>query len=75
MRACTAIITEIANHTKKTINADVSFLSKAEWRQELSMLLQDLDDEDGNLKRRRRGMLCVPLRDLGYTFLSLMCGL
>jgi hypothetical protein len=51
MRACTAVVTEIAHHAKKTIDADVSFLSEGEWRQELVVLLQDLVDEDGNLKR------------------------
>ncbi|KZT24461.1 hypothetical protein NEOLEDRAFT_1134832 [Neolentinus lepideus HHB14362 ss-1] len=51
MRACTAVVTEIAYHTKKTIDADVSFLSEAEWKQELAVLLDDLVDEDGNLKR------------------------
>ena len=29
----------------------MSFLSEAEWRQELSVLLEDLVDEDGNTKR------------------------
>ncbi|KAH7922469.1 hypothetical protein BV22DRAFT_1106623 [Leucogyrophana mollusca] len=51
MRACTAVVTEIAHHTKPTIDADVSFLSEAEWRQELTVLLDDMVDEDGNLKR------------------------
>lgn len=45
------MVTEIAYHTKKTIDADVSFLSEAEWKQELEVLLDDLVDEDGNLKR------------------------
>ncbi|THG92694.1 hypothetical protein EW026_g8299, partial [Hermanssonia centrifuga] len=51
MRACTAVVTEIGYHPKKTIDADVSFLSEAEWRQELAVLLDDLVDEDGKLKR------------------------
>lgn len=49
--ACTAVVTEIAYHLKRTIDADVSFLSEAEWRQELEVLLDDLIDEDGNVKR------------------------
>lgn len=49
--ACTAVVTEIGHHAKKTIEGDVSFLSEAEWRQELTVLLDDLVDEDGNLKR------------------------
>ncbi|KAI0773956.1 hypothetical protein C8Q74DRAFT_798482 [Fomes fomentarius] len=51
MRACTAVVTEIGYHKKKTIDGDVSFLSEEEWRQELSVLLDDLVDEEGNLKR------------------------
>lgn len=51
MRACTAVVTEISYHQKKTIEGDVSFLSEAEWRAELAVLLDDLVDEDGTLKR------------------------
>ncbi|OAX43900.1 hypothetical protein K503DRAFT_846915 [Rhizopogon vinicolor AM-OR11-026] len=51
MRACTAVVTEIAHHAAPTIDADVSFLSEAEWRAELTVLLDDLVDEGGNLKR------------------------
>lgn len=51
MRACTAVVTELAYHNKQTIDADVSFLSEAEWRAELDVLLHDLVDEDGNIKR------------------------
>ncbi|PIL36747.1 hypothetical protein GSI_00436 [Ganoderma sinense ZZ0214-1] len=51
MRACTAVVTEIGHHKKKTIDGDVSFLSEQEWRDELKVLLDDLVDEDGNLKR------------------------
>ncbi|KAF8589963.1 hypothetical protein K439DRAFT_1628171 [Ramaria rubella] len=51
MRACTAVVTEIAYHDKPTIDADVSFLSLAEWKEELEVLLDDLLDEDGNIRR------------------------
>ncbi|TBU32140.1 hypothetical protein BD311DRAFT_775680 [Dichomitus squalens] len=51
MRACTAVVTEIAYHKKKTIDGAVSFLTEQEWRDELKVLLDDLVDEDGNLKR------------------------
>ncbi|KAH9844070.1 Dynamin family-domain-containing protein [Rhodofomes roseus] len=51
MRACTAVVTEIAYHAKKTIDADISFLSEREWRDELAVLLKDMIDEDGNVKR------------------------
>jgi hypothetical protein len=50
MRACTAVVTEISYHNKKTIDADVSFLTSDDWRQELVVLLDDLLDEDGNVK-------------------------
>ncbi|KAK0191014.1 hypothetical protein F5146DRAFT_1196144 [Armillaria mellea] len=49
--ACTAVVTEIAYHNKPTVDADVSFLTAAEWKEELSVLLQDLVDEDGTIKR------------------------
>ena len=49
--ACTAVVTELSYHNKPTIDADISFLSEAEWRAELSVLLHDLVDEDGNIKR------------------------
>ncbi|TDL29353.1 hypothetical protein BD410DRAFT_18164 [Rickenella mellea] len=51
MRACTAVVTEIAYHGAKTIAADVSFLTESEWKEELEVLLDDLTDEDGHLKR------------------------
>ncbi|KAG6857364.1 hypothetical protein H0H87_005667 [Tephrocybe sp. NHM501043] len=51
MRACTAVVTELAYHDKRTIDADISFLSEVEWREELAILLTDLIDEDGRLKR------------------------
>ncbi|KAK7061658.1 nuclear GTPase SLIP-GC [Favolaschia claudopus] len=51
MRACTAVVTEIAYHKKKNIEADVSFLSKEEWKAELQILIGDLVEEDGTLKR------------------------
>ncbi|RXW25223.1 hypothetical protein EST38_g555 [Candolleomyces aberdarensis] len=51
MRACTAVVTEIAYHDKRTINGDISFLSAEEWKQELEVLRHDLVDEDGTIKR------------------------
>ncbi|KAK0490958.1 hypothetical protein IW261DRAFT_1434849 [Armillaria novae-zelandiae] len=48
---CTAVVTEIAYHDKPTVDANVSFLTAAEWKEELSVLLQDLVDEDGTIKR------------------------
>ncbi|KAL5527490.1 hypothetical protein ACEPAG_6281 [Sanghuangporus baumii] len=51
MRACTAVVTEISYHNEKTIEADVSFLSEKEWRDELEVLLDDLLEEDGSFRR------------------------
>ncbi|KAH8118439.1 hypothetical protein DFH11DRAFT_1849817 [Phellopilus nigrolimitatus] len=51
MRACTAVVTEIAYHKEQNIAADVSFLSEKEWRDELKVLLDDLIDEDGQIRR------------------------
>jgi hypothetical protein len=45
------VVTEIAHHNKSTIDADVSFLSIQEWRDELAVLLDDLVEEDGTIKR------------------------
>jgi hypothetical protein len=45
------VVTEIGYHNKPTIEADVSFLSLPEWKAELALLLHDMIDEDGNLKR------------------------
>lgn len=49
--ACTAVVTELAYHKKPTIDADISFLSEKEWRDELKVLLQDLVDDEGTIKR------------------------
>ena len=43
-------VTEIAYHKRSTIDADIEFLTKEEWLTELSVLLADLMDEEGNLK-------------------------
>jgi hypothetical protein len=51
IQACTAVVTGISYHNKRTIEDDVSFLSEAEWREEIKVLLDDLIDEDGSVKR------------------------
>ncbi|KAF7302064.1 hypothetical protein MIND_00773100 [Mycena indigotica] len=50
IQACTSVVTEIAYHTKPTIDADVSFLSRDEWKAELEILLSDLVEDNGSLK-------------------------
>jgi hypothetical protein len=49
--ACTAVVTQIAYHAKPTIDADISFLTLDEWKAELEVLLDDLVDEDGTVRR------------------------
>lgn len=44
-------MTEIGYHDKDTIVAEVEFLALAEWKAELEILLDDLVEEDGHLKR------------------------
>ncbi|KAG8961273.1 hypothetical protein FRC03_005582 [Tulasnella sp. 419] len=50
MRACTAVVTEISYKTGRSIEGDVAFLAHDEWKAELSVLLDDLVDENGNLR-------------------------
>lgn len=49
--ACTAVVTEIGHHDKNTIAAEVEFLALSEWKAELEILVDDLVDEEGKLKR------------------------
>ncbi|KAG9038318.1 hypothetical protein FRB95_001730 [Tulasnella sp. JGI-2019a] len=51
MRACTAVVTEISYKKGPSIMADVSFLTKDEWKAELDVLLTDLLDEDGRPRK------------------------
>lgn len=51
MRACTAVVTEISYHRQNEIEADVSFLSYEDWKNELSSLIVDLTDENNDLRR------------------------
>ncbi|KAJ3078075.1 hypothetical protein HDU99_000798, partial [Rhizoclosmatium hyalinum] len=50
-RACTAAPIEIAYHASREFEAKVEFLKKDEWYPELELLLGDLADENGNLKK------------------------
>ncbi|KAG9048459.1 hypothetical protein FS837_012833 [Tulasnella sp. UAMH 9824] len=50
MRVCTAVVTEIAYKPGRTIEADVSFISREEWKIQLQTLLDDFQDEDRNVK-------------------------
>ncbi|KDQ10535.1 hypothetical protein BOTBODRAFT_163630 [Botryobasidium botryosum FD-172 SS1] len=50
-QACTSTPIEIGYHPDKTVVADISFLSEKEWRDELAILLHDLECEHGQVKR------------------------
>ena len=47
MRACTAVITEIRHPHAQAHEAQVDFLSKTQWEEELTILPEDLRDDDG----------------------------
>lgn len=51
MRACTAVVTEISYKPGPSIEADVSFLTRDEWRDELRILIDDLTENNGGLKK------------------------
>ncbi|KAK4691905.1 hypothetical protein P7C70_g9241, partial [Phenoliferia sp. Uapishka_3] len=52
MRACTAVVTEIAyNFKDDKIRAEVEFLTPEEWKAELAVLRDDLIDDDGRCRR------------------------
>jgi hypothetical protein len=46
MKACTSVVTKIAYHKGKSFEADITFLSEAEWRSEVAILLKDILDEE-----------------------------
>ena len=51
--ACTSVITEIRHNGKNMIEADIQYLTTAEWKDELKHLLKDLQDtRDRRVKRR-----------------------
>jgi ribosome biogenesis GTPase A len=51
MRACTAVVTEISYHNNPNIEGDVAFLTEEEWKAEIEILLDDLVEEDGVVRR------------------------
>ncbi|EIN03550.1 hypothetical protein PUNSTDRAFT_48020 [Punctularia strigosozonata HHB-11173 SS5] len=48
--ACTAAPNFISYHDKDTIEGEIEFLTRNDWQDELSVLLNDLKDERGNLR-------------------------
>ncbi|KAH3768967.1 hypothetical protein DPMN_170188 [Dreissena polymorpha] len=52
MRACTAVVVEVVqNTTSSSFEADIEFLQKKEWFDELEVLLKDLTALDGTIKK------------------------
>ncbi|XP_052232376.1 uncharacterized protein LOC127845485 [Dreissena polymorpha] len=52
MRACTAVVVEVVqNTTSSCFEADIEFLQKQEWFNELEVLLKDLTALDGTIKK------------------------
>ncbi|KAF8664126.1 hypothetical protein AX16_000816 [Volvariella volvacea WC 439] len=49
-RACTSVITEVAYHPHNHLKAEIQFLSKIEWEEEVTAILKDVKDE---IERRR----------------------
>ncbi|XP_026577646.1 uncharacterized protein LOC113450613 [Pseudonaja textilis] len=53
MRACTAVVVEISRAAGGSpYEAEVEFLSREEWEQELAALLEDMKDKAGILRKR-----------------------
>ncbi|KAJ7600674.1 hypothetical protein C8J56DRAFT_910947 [Mycena floridula] len=48
--ACTSVVITATYHDKDTIDAEISFLSVEDWKAEVSVLLGDLEGEDGSKK-------------------------
>lgn len=52
MRACTAVVTEISyNYEEQPYNAQIEFITLADWRKELETFFSDLIDSDGKVSR------------------------
>ncbi|XP_052816315.1 uncharacterized protein LOC128242920 isoform X2 [Mya arenaria] len=52
MRACTAVVVEVVqNTTSNSFEADIEFLQRKEWFDELQILLKDLTGLDGKIKK------------------------
>ncbi|KAK9813950.1 hypothetical protein WJX73_006361 [Symbiochloris irregularis] len=52
MRACTACVVELSWHQHRLYEADVEFMTKKEWHNQIKSLWHDLLDEEGNLDVR-----------------------
>ena len=50
MLACTSAVTQISYHDKSTIEADIEFMSEADWREEVSKLLGDVLNDQSSVR-------------------------
>ncbi|XP_060681232.1 uncharacterized protein LOC132815894 isoform X2 [Hemiscyllium ocellatum] len=54
MRACTAVAVEVSHNAQNDhYCAEVEFFTEEEWDKELQLLLRDMSDKNGRLKKRR----------------------
>ena len=49
-KACTSTVTQISYHDKPSIEADIEFLSEADWREELAKLLSDVQSDRNGVR-------------------------
>lgn len=42
--ACTAVVTEIAYNPNQGLKAEIEYLTPAEWKEEVNVLLEDMRD-------------------------------
>ena len=52
MRACTAVVTELSyNYSDISYRAEIEFITEEDWRKELTILFQDLLNDNGEVSR------------------------
>ncbi|CAC5357403.1 unnamed protein product [Mytilus coruscus] len=67
-QACTAVVVKIeSNNTSDLFEADIEFLSKEEWENELQLLKKDLTDKNGKIKKVKPD----PETEAGVAFLKM----
>ncbi|TFY77320.1 hypothetical protein EWM64_g6690, partial [Hericium alpestre] len=55
MRACTAVVIEVSYHHETNVTADITFVSKAKWQEQIALFLEDMKDIDiEEFKKRAR---------------------
>ncbi|XP_052063102.1 uncharacterized protein LOC127702839 [Mytilus californianus] len=67
-QACTAVVVKIeSNNTSDLFEADIEFLSREEWENELQLLKKDLTDKNGKIKKVKPD----PETEAGVAFLKM----